>query len=150
MALVLYLGWLFAATLFPIPLDHGSSGAGLSGSLNHPNATPLAGIRDTLAAAGVWPRVRLLAGNVLVFVPFGVLLPLALPKVAVTRRVLLAGLVLSGGIELAQLVISLLLGTWYRMSDIDDVLLNVIGVMLGWAGLRGCLLKRHRDGRRAA
>lgn len=148
MALVLYLGWLFAATLFPLPLHSTSPGEGLSSSLNHPNATPLAGIRATLDVPGVWPRARLLAGNVLVFAPFGLLLPLAVPKVAMTRRVLLAGLVLSGGIELAQLGISLLLGTWYRMSDVDDVVLNVLGVLLGWACLRWSLLRCHGDDRR--
>jgi len=77
-----------------------------------------------------------LAGNVLVFAPFGLLVPLAVLKVAMTRRGLLAGLVLSGSIELAQLGISLLLGTRYRMSDVDDVVLNVLGILLGWACLR--------------
>jgi glycopeptide antibiotics resistance protein len=57
-------------------------------------------------------------------------------RVATVRRVLLAGLALSLGIELAQLGISLLVGTWYRMSDVDDVLLNVLGVYLGWLSYR--------------
>lgn len=130
--LLLYLGWLLAATLFPVPIARPDHSSDLKASVNRPNAIPLAGIRQTLDVPGVWPRVRLLAGNVLVFVPFGLLLPLAVPRLRRARSVFLAGVLLSGGIELAQLGISLLLGTWYRMSDIDDVLLNVAGVMLGW------------------
>jgi glycopeptide antibiotics resistance protein len=77
--------------------------------------------------------VRLLGGNVLVFAPFGLLVPIIWTRLAGFRSILLAGLLFSLAIELSQLGISLLLGTWYRMSDVDDVLLNVCGVLLGWA-----------------
>ena len=79
---------------------------------------------------------RLLAGNVLVFIPFGLLLPAIWPRLARLWRIALAGLLFSAAIELSQLGISLLLGYWYRMADIDDVLLNVGGVLLGYGACR--------------
>jgi glycopeptide antibiotics resistance protein len=47
-------------------------------------------------------------------------------------RALLAGVAFSGAIQLAQLAVSLAVRYWYRMLDVDDVLLNVAGVQLGW------------------
>jgi len=130
--LVLYLGWLVGATLFPLPLEGVAGGEGFTGSLNHPNLVPFASIRETLALPELWPRVRLLAGNVLVFTPLGLLLPTIWPRLASLWRIALAGLCVSLAIELAQLAVSLALGAWYRMSDVDDVLLNVAGVLLGY------------------
>jgi hypothetical protein len=93
--LCLYLGWLVGATLFPLPLHALTGGPGLAGHGDHPNVVPLASIRATLAMPGVWPRVRLLAGNVLVFTPVGVLAPGIWRRLDSLARVALAGLVLS-------------------------------------------------------
>jgi len=140
--LVLYLAWIVGATLFPVPLQD-DGGRGLSGALNHPNLVPLASIRETLALPGLWPRLRLLGGNVLVFVPLGLLLPIVWPRGRRVSRMVLAALLFSLSIEIGQLAVSLLLGFWYRMSDVDDVLLNVVGVLLGW-GLYRLLAARAR------
>jgi glycopeptide antibiotics resistance protein len=136
--LVLYLGWLAGATFFPLPLGGHLSPVELGPAerlldrYNAPNLVPLRAIRETAALGWGWPAVRLLAGNVLVFVPFGVLLPAIVPGVRRWWRMALAGLALSASIELGQFAVSLLLGYWYRMSDVDDLLLNVAGVLLGY------------------
>lgn len=144
--LALYLGWLAGATLFPLPLEPVAGGEGLAGALNHPNLVPFATIRETLALPELWPRVRLLAGNALVFAPLGLLLPTIWPRLASLGRMALAGLAVSLAIELTQLAASLALGTWYRMSDVDDVLLNVAGVLLGY-GLRALVPRAHGGSR---
>jgi glycopeptide antibiotics resistance protein len=71
-----------------------------------------------------------------VFVPFGLLMPLIFPRLASLRRMALAGLLFSLAIELSQLAVSLAVGSWYRMTDVDDVMLNVVGVLLGYALFR--------------
>jgi glycopeptide antibiotics resistance protein len=134
-ALVLYVGWLLGATLFPIHLEGRSVPEAVLSTLNRPNIVPLRTIRATLALQAWWPRTRLLAGNVVVFMPFGALLPVIWPSLGRLRRVFLAGVLFSGAIELSQLGLSLILGYWYRMSDVDDVILNVAGVLTGY----GCL-----------
>ncbi len=108
---------------------------------------PLRAIRGTAALGWGWPAVRLLAGNVLVFVPFGFLLPAIWPRLRRAWIMLLAGVAFSSAIELAQLGVSLYLGYWYRMSDVDDVLLNTCGVLLGFAAF--VLLSRVSGRRRA-
>jgi len=45
----------------------------------------------------------------------------------------LAGVAVGISIEFMQLAVSLALGNWYRMSDVDDVILNTAGVLLGYA-----------------
>jgi glycopeptide antibiotics resistance protein len=136
--LVLYLGWLVGATLFPLPLTGHLAASELGPAerlldqYNAPNLVPLRAIRETAALGWGWPAVRLLAGNVFVFVPFGLLLPVIWPRPHRFWRLAFAGLALSASIELGQLAGSLSLGYWYRMSDVDDLLLNVAGVLLGY------------------
>src|ERR1035437_7644536 len=53
---------------------------------------------------------------------------------AMWRRVMFIAPVLSASIELGQLAGSLLAGYSYRVTEIDDVILNVSGVPLGFVG----------------
>lgn len=71
------------------------------------------------------------AGNVLLFVPFGFLLPLLWLRLNRSWRVLALGAGTSLGIELAQIAMP-----GIHRADVDDVLLNTMGVGLGWLALR--------------
>ncbi len=79
-------------------------------------------------ASGPGNTLYQLGGNIALFIPLGLLLPLAM-KSLFNRlgRTLLAGFTLSAGIELAQM--TLVKG---RVATTDDVLLNVSGVFVGW------------------
>ncbi len=66
-------------------------------------------------------------GNVLLLLPLGLLGPIAIPAMAGWWRVLLVALAASLAIEAAQLWIP------NRSADVDDVLLNVIGALIGYA-----------------
>lgn len=63
--------------------------------------------------------------NVLMFSPMGFLMPLLWPRWQSAKKMLLAGLCFSVSIETTQLFIG-------RSTDIDDVILNVLGVMAGY------------------
>jgi glycopeptide antibiotics resistance protein len=71
-----------------------------------------------------------LVGNVLAFVPLGLLLPLAFRRIP-WPLVILAGAALSAAIELSQYALSTNLGYGYRRADIDDVIVNVFGTVVG-------------------
>jgi len=92
-----------------------------------PNFIPLHTIGIYLANldSGYW--VRQMAGNLFLLLPVGLLGPVVLPWMDRWLRVLVASLALSTAIELAQL--------WVpdRSADVDDVLLNVVGAVLGYA-----------------
>jgi glycopeptide antibiotics resistance protein len=73
-------------------------------------------------------------GNVALGLPFGFLYPFVMP-VSGWRSMARLGVVFSATIEFIQLAISLLYGFAYRVIDVNDVLLNVSGVLLGYAFL---------------
>lgn len=66
-------------------------------------------------------------GNVLLLLPLGLLGPIAIPAMSGWLRVLVVALAVSLAIEAAQLWIP------NRSADVDDVLLNVIGALIGYA-----------------
>jgi glycopeptide antibiotics resistance protein len=138
--LVLYLGWLAGETLFPLPVTASAAHSGAAihpgGILSDVNLVPLNSIRELLGLGFHWQTARILAGNVVVFVPFGVLLPSVVPRLAAWARVVLTGMALSLSIELTQLAVSLMLGYSHRITELDDVLLNVAGMALGFAAWR--------------
>ena len=74
--------------------------------------------------AGAWYLISPIAGNVLSFLPFGFLLGLLRPSLRLWQAAVCA-LVLSLSIEVCQWV--LLSG----ISDIDDVIFNLLGGVLG-------------------
>lgn len=132
---VLYLGWVAGATLFPLPvrpgvaeLEAAGAAAGVAVGL-----VPLASIRDVLVNGTLFAQAWILGGNVLTLVPFGFLLPFVAPRVATWPRMAVAALLLPLAIELSQLAVSLALGYSYRITEVDDMLLNLAGVLLGYA-----------------
>ncbi|WP_322906350.1 VanZ family protein [Paenibacillus campi] len=68
--------------------------------------------------------------NILMTVPYGILLPLLLPMSR--KRMLLCALGIGVVIETLQGLLDLWLGYTYRTVDINDVIFNFIGAMIGW------------------
>lgn len=63
--------------------------------------------------------------NVLLFLPFGVMLPMLWPVFRSGKRTAWAGLAASGIIETAQLFT-------YRATDVDDLITNTLGAVMGY------------------
>lgn len=78
--------------------------------------------------------LRIITGNLVMFVPLGIMLPLLSERWASAKAVLTIALMASVSIELLQYA-ERWLGS-ARWSDIDDVLLNVTGALLGYGLLR--------------
>jgi glycopeptide antibiotics resistance protein len=73
--------------------------------------------------------------NVIMFVPFGVLVPLLRPAADNYRRLAVRAAGASLAIELTQLVIGLTLGS-RRTVDVNDLITNTAGALLGLLILR--------------
>ena len=67
-----------------------------------------------------------LVGNVLAFVPFGIFLPFLIRRVRVFGKTLLLGFQFSLLVEIVQLFSKV--GSF----DVDDILLNTLGVIIGY------------------
>jgi glycopeptide antibiotics resistance protein len=133
---VVYLGWVVGATLFPLPISAiaarlDAAGAGVSVDL-----VPLASIRQTLRDGTLFAQVWVIGGNIFTLAPFGFLLPFVAPRLAGWGRMALAALLFPLAIELSQLAISLVLGYSYRVTELDDVILNAAGILVGFSAFR--------------
>lgn len=126
---VLYLAGLAAATLTP---NHNSRGRAEStaGVQLHPDLASLTCSSATLPSGSKARSfcVRNAAGNLLLFFPLGILIPLVWRRVRFWRGVQIA-IALSITIELVQ-YLSRAWGS-YRSADANDVVLNVLGACLG-------------------
>ncbi len=99
-------------------------------------------VRCVLVGCPWWRAARIslvvdVGGNIAVFVPFGAAVALALSPAPLRKRGWLQlaaiGGALSLGIELAQLAVP------GRVTDIDDLILNVLGTLLGGAAMAAVL-----------
>ena len=68
--------------------------------------------------------------NVVMFLPFGVLVPLIWPRMEATARIVWLGLAASLAIELTQFVFLLTLNS-RRTVDVNDLIANAGGAVLG-------------------
>ncbi|QKJ31653.1 VanZ family protein [Mucilaginibacter mali] len=82
-----------------------------------------------------------IVGNVILFLPLGICLPMLWPQYFNFKRVLLTAFLFSLTIELTQLF-SRQFGI-YRSVDVDDVILNTCGAILGFATI-GRLFRQKR------
>ncbi|WML57970.1 VanZ family protein [Neobacillus sp. PS2-9] len=71
-------------------------------------------------------RIENLAGNVIGFIPFGFILPLLMKKFQRLSAVMLASFCLSLTFEILQLLFE------FGSFDVDDLILNTLGGMLGY------------------
>ena len=83
-------------------------------------------------------------GNILLFVPTGAILPFVFKRLNTFGKVLLTGVCMSVCIELLQLPF------YQRSTDINDVLLNTAGCVLGYGVYLFCkLMKSKRTQKKA-
>jgi glycopeptide antibiotics resistance protein len=76
--------------------------------------------------------VRNIGGNIVLFIPFGFLVPLVRRKDTRFGKAIAFGFCASLVVEMSQLIISSIIGFTYRAFDVDDLILNTIGVAVGY------------------
>ncbi|MFD5626672.1 VanZ family protein [Streptomyces sp. NPDC127072] len=128
----------FAAVLARLTLEPSPA----SESLIHTNLHPGRSLRAYLDQPELRDAFKQIGGNIVLGLPFGLLLPVLAPRTrGVLRVVLLTAAVM--------LLVELLQGTFItgRAFDIDDVILNTSGALLGYL-LLGRRISRAVHGRR--
>ena len=104
----------------------------------HYNLTPFREIRRFIVyrrTLGWFAVLSNLLGNVLVFVPFGMILPMLTPKCRNFFHIVLLGFDFSLFVETIQLISKV--GSF----DVDDLILNTLGAALGYLAYR--LIRRY-------
>lgn len=70
--------------------------------------------------------IKNILGNIIVFMPFGFLLPIATDKINKLKSIVISSLLLSLIFETIQLL------TGLGEFDVDDILLNILGAVIGY------------------
>ncbi|MFD8031507.1 VanZ family protein [Streptomyces sp. NPDC059717] len=117
-AMVAFAVALARMTLEPSPASQ---------ELIHSNLRPGSSLRAYLDQPATRDAVKQIGGNILLGVPFGIILPVLAPK---TRGILRVGAVTA----IVMLTVELVQGAVItgRAFDIDDVILNTAGALLGY------------------
>lgn len=120
-----HLGVVLSVTLFPLPIGAGEP---FAAPYDNVQLEPLRTIRLLLDGS---QETRQLGGNLLLLAPMGLLVPIAWRAARPFAATVLVGFATSVLIELLQFTLGVLVGEFYRVVDVDDVLLNTAGVVLG-------------------
>ena len=128
---------LASVALFPLPVSpvllangHAYAASTAGEALN---LVPFRTIGSQLAAgASSAGRTEALL-NLFVLAPAGVYLPILIPRLRSWGTFLPVAIVVGGSIEAAQLAMSFVIGFRYRTIDVDDWILNTIGLLIGFA-----------------
>jgi glycopeptide antibiotics resistance protein len=113
----------FAAALARITLQPSPA----SEALTHSNLHPGRSLRAYLDQPELRDAFKQIGGNLLLGIPFGVLLPVLVPKARGILRVLLLTAAVMMMVELVQGAV--ITG---RAFDVDDVILNTSGALVGY------------------
>lgn len=128
----IYLLVLIKVIIFKYPIDHlrsiveeWSPDVFWQG-LSHANFTFFKTIRMYIEYWGRINSFENLIGNIVIFIPYGLLLPLVWKKGKSLFSFLLSVLVFILGVELIQM------WTNFGAFDVDDILLNLLGALIGY------------------
>ena len=127
--------WLYIAFLFVFvvvkfkgsfyELSDRINSYSMQGSINY-NLTPFRSMSTQIKYITQWWALKNLLGNIILFIPFGFLLPITYKKFSSTISVFFIGLTSILLIEIFQFFTKL--GSF----DVDDIILNMIGIVCGY------------------
>ena len=132
---LIHIDLVIALTIFPIPIG-GQDFYRHTRGLSEDNIVPFTTIFVQLISSIPFQHRSLIAslhalmelvGNMVVLAPLAIYGPALWPSLRSWRRFVFVAIGFSVGIELTQLAGSLLEGFTYRVTDIDDVILNSSG-----------------------
>lgn len=124
---VAHLSLLVALTIFPIPIS-GQDFYRHTRGMGEDNIVPFATIVDQLRHLSL-STIRQLAGNVVALTPLAVYGLGLWPALRDWRRFVIVAVAFGVGIELTQYAGSLLEGFTYRVTDVDDAIMNASGAV---------------------
>lgn len=133
LVLVTYLFALVGVTFFPFPIQPEVIADFRQTQYLNNNLIPFENFREVLAERSIDTALRQLGGNFILLMPLTVLLAALRPRFRSYKSALLIAFSASLGIELVQLTASTIYGFTWKIFDVDDIWLNVMGGFFGYA-----------------
>ena len=132
----IYFIGVLSVTLFPLPVQKELIIYRRELSYVTNNFIPFTTIKEIIDQGNIKSVIRTLIANIILFIPLGSILPLLWQRAFKLSMVFLWGFAGSISVEFLQYLISLLIGYTYRSTDIDDVILNIVGAVIGFSMLK--------------
>lgn len=130
--LATYVCQLVAVTLLPLPVQREVLAFERQDQFRHNSFVPLKSVSDVLASPLADDRYRQLGGNFLLLAPLTILLPALWRRFRSPRAALMVAVIFPLGIESTQLAISTAYGFTWKIFDVDDLWLNLLGALFGY------------------
>ena len=97
------------------------------------NITPFHSIIQTVKTnPSIELKLLQLIGNIVLILPITFYIPLVYNRVNNLKKALILSIIIAILIEMMQFVIGRVIGYYYRIIDIDDIILNVFGGIVGY------------------
>lgn len=138
-AIYLYSIFIVSKTLLPLPFDETSKEIFRQYPIYN-NYVPFKTIFNIFQDGNLHNIILQIIGNIILLLPIGFLMPI-ISKRNNFLNIIFKGLLCSILIESLQGIISLAIGVTYRTIDIDDIILNTIGVFIGYVFYK--LIKKY-------
>lgn len=120
-----FLIFKYPAAFLKSIADNWNRGVILSG-LSTANFVPLKTIKMYIRYADRLNSFENIVGNIVIFMPFGFLVPFTWKKNHGVGMIFALGFIFSMGVELTQLI------SGFGAFDVDDLILNTLGAILGY------------------
>jgi glycopeptide antibiotics resistance protein len=145
--LALYAVFFVGFCFFPIVYDRSLMP---EGEVISSNVIPMASMLRQLRNSPPDEAFMSVGGAVLIFIPVGLLVPVAFNKLRAMSRTMFFSFVLSLFTEIAGGVMGIF-GLYSHMFDVDNIILNLLGGTLGYCGflMLGELAPKLRQRRRS-
>lgn len=130
----IYIVAVIAITIYPIPIQslliHDLK-IDPAIQASHNNFIIFNTITEIISTHSLRSIAFQLVGNILLFMPLGFYLPLLLQKLNI-KGIILIGVAASLSIEIIQGLMNIILKMNYKVVDVDDLLLNLFGTIIGF------------------
>ena len=126
----IYLMMLINVAFFPIPIQKEviSVLKETNSNAKAVNITPFHSIIQTVKTnPSIELKLLQLIGNIVLILPITFYIPLVYNRVNNLKKALILSIIIAILIEMMQFVIGRVIGYYYRIIDIDDIILNVFG-----------------------
>ncbi|MFH0070506.1 VanZ family protein, partial [Peribacillus sp. NPDC056705] len=128
----IYISSLFSVTIFPFPVQKFLIETMIEDQLGlKHNFIPFKIFYDAMSF-GLTIILKQVVGNIILFLPMGFVLPRIFTNIQTIKKVIFIGFLASLSIELVQALAGLWIGYNYRAADIDDLIFNVLGTVIGF------------------
>lgn len=132
----IYVLILLGITLFPLPIQAEEIAVNIKYNLGlKNNYIPFINTYKDLISdynhGLIFASLKQIIGNILIFIPIGIYMPYFIKKINL-KKIIIIGIFSSLMIELTQLFINTILTYNYRSVDVDDLILNTIGTIVGY------------------